>query len=315
MGCATLCAWAGCPFEPLPVARRKGSIVKKSTGRLDVIATPIGNLADLSARARQCLAEADFVAAEDTRHTLTLLRAIGVSRPLLSLHTHNESQRVPQVLAHLEAGSAVALVSDAGTPLLCDPGFELVQQAARAGFEVRSIPGPSAITAALAVAGLPTARFCFEGFLPSRVQQRRTALLGLANEPRTLVFFEAPHRIAASLADLAAAFGAERRAVVARELTKVHEMIYRGTLAELAAQAASDANFQRGEITLVISGAEPSSASVDPQLLKRTVAVLLKELSPGKAAAIAAQLTGARRSEAYAIALGGVSEEEVTGPA
>jgi len=279
--------------------------VKKATGRLDVVATPIGNLADLSARARASLSEADLIAAEDTRHTLTLLRAIGVSRPLVSLHAHNESQRVPQVLAHLEAGEVVALVSDAGTPLLSDPGYELVQQAMSAGFEVRSIPGPSAITAALAVAGLPTGRFCFEGFLPARTRERRSALLALASEPRTLVFFEAPHRIAASLADLAAAFGATRRAVVARELTKMNESVYRGTLAELAAQAAADANFQRGEITLVIAGAAAAHALADPQLLKRTVALLLRELPPGKAAALAAQLTGAKRSEAYAIAIAG----------
>jgi 16S rRNA (cytidine1402-2'-O)-methyltransferase len=285
--------------------------VNKSTGRLDVIATPIGNLADLSARARDSLGAADLIAAEDTRHTLILLRAIGVSRPLVSLHTHNETQRVPQILAHLEAGSVVALVSDAGTPLLSDPGFALVEEATRAGFEVRSIPGPSAITAALAVAGLPTHRFCFEGFLPARSRERRAALRALASEPRTLVFFEAPHRIAASLADLAAAFGAARRAVVARELTKMHESIYRGTLAELAAQAAADANFQRGEITLVVSGAAPAARAVDPQLLKRTVGLLLKELPPGKAAALAAQLTGARRSAAYAIAVGGAQEEEL----
>jgi len=279
--------------------------VKKATGRLDVVATPIGNLADLSARARASLSEADLIAAEDTRHTLTLLRAIGVSRPLVSLHAHNEAQRVPQVLARLEAGAVVALVSDAGTPLLSDPGYELVQQAMSAGFEVRSIPGPSAITAALAVAGLPMGRFCFEGFLPARTRERRSALLALAGEPRTLVFFEAPHRIAASLADLAAAFGATRRAVVARELTKMHESVYRGTLAELAAQAAADANFQRGEITLVVAGAAAARARADPQLLKRTVALLLRELPPGKAAALAAQLTGAKRSEAYALAIAG----------
>jgi 16S rRNA (cytidine1402-2'-O)-methyltransferase len=287
--------------------------VKKSTGRLDVVATPIGNLADLSARARQSLAEADLIAAEDTRHTLALLHAIGVSRPLVSLHAHNESARVPQLMAQLEAGAVVALVSDAGTPLLSDPGFELVQRAAAAGIEVRSIPGPSAITAALAVAGLPPGRFCFEGFLPARSKERRTALLELAGEPRTLVFFEAPHRIAASLEDLAAAFGAERRAVVARELTKMHETIYRGTLAELSALAQADANFRRGEITLVISGAPSAAVSVDPQLLKRTVMVLLKELAPGKAAALAAQLTGARRREAYAIAIACAPEEDVAG--
>jgi 16S rRNA (cytidine1402-2'-O)-methyltransferase len=287
--------------------------VKKSTGRLDVVATPIGNLADLSARARQSLAEADLIAAEDTRHTLALLHAIGVSRPLVSLHAHNESARVPQLMAQLEAGAVVALVSDAGTPLLSDPGFELVQRAAAAGIEVRSIPGPSAFTAALAVAGLPPGRFCFEGFLPARSKERRTALLELAGEPRTLVFFEAPHRIAASLEDLAAAFGAERRAVVARELTKMHETIYRGTLAELSALAQADANFRRGEITLVISGAPSAAVSVDPQLLKRTVMVLLKELAPGKAAALAAQLTGARRREAYAIAIACAPEEDVAG--
>jgi 16S rRNA (cytidine1402-2'-O)-methyltransferase len=277
--------------------------VKKTTGRLDVVATPIGNLADLGARARAALAAADLIAAEDTRHTLALLSSIGLAKPLLSLHAHNETRRVPEVLARLAQGAVVALVSDAGTPLVSDPGFELVHAAVAAGFEVRAIPGPSAITAALAVAGLPTQRFCFEGFLPARPRERRGALTALANETRTLVFFEAPHRIAAALADLAAAFGAQRRAVVARELTKVHETIYRGTLGELAARALCDENFQRGEITLVIDGAAPASLSLDPQLLTRTVTTLLKELPPGKAAALAAQLTGAKRSEAYAIAL------------
>jgi 16S rRNA (cytidine1402-2'-O)-methyltransferase len=283
--------------------------VKKLTGRLDVIATPIGNLGDLGARARQSLAEADLIAAEDTRHTLVLLRSIGVSRPLLSVHAHNESRRVPEVLAQLEAGSVVALVSDAGTPLLSDPGLELVQEAVARGFEVRTIPGPSAITAALTVAGLPTTRFCFEGFLPSRARERRTVLSALANEPRTLVLFEAPHRIAECLADLATAFGAQRQAVIARELTKIHETIYRGTLGELAARALAEPNFQRGEITLVVAGAAAVTWSVDPALLQRTVAVLLKELSPGKAAALAAQLTGARRSEAYAFAMRAAHEE------
>jgi len=283
--------------------------VKKREGRLDVIATPIGNLDDLGARARQALAEADLIAAEDTRHTLTLLRSIGVARPLVSLHAHNEIRRVPEVIGKLEAGCVVALVSDAGTPLLSDPGLELVQAAIAGGFEVRAIPGASAITAALTVAGLPTARFCFEGFLPARTRERRTLLAALASEPRTLVLFEAPHRVAESLADLASAFGAERRAVVARELTKLHETIYRGTLGELARQALTAPNFQRGEITIVIAGAPPSTLSVDPALLQRTVALLLKELPPGKAAALAAQLTGARRSEAYALAMQQAHEE------
>jgi 16S rRNA (cytidine1402-2'-O)-methyltransferase len=273
--------------------------VAKAPGRLQVVATPIGNLSDLSARAHQALQEADLVAAEDTRHTLGMLQAIGISKPMVSLHAYNEGQRVPDLLARLEAGEVIALVSDAGTPLLSDPGFELVSAAASAGFEVRVIPGPSAITAALAVAGLPTSRFCFEGFLPSRSRERRTELGRLSRETRTLVFFEAPHRIAETLADLVSEFGGERRAVVARELTKSHETIYRGTLSELVERAANDGNFQRGEITLVVSGAEAMADSVDQQLLKRAVELLAKELPPGKAASIAAQLTGASRSEAY----------------
>jgi 16S rRNA (cytidine1402-2'-O)-methyltransferase len=268
--------------------------VVKPHGRLQVVATPIGNMSDLSTRAREALEGADLIAAEDTRHTLALLQAIGVSRPLLSLHSYNETQRVPDLLARLEAGENIALVSDAGTPLLSDPGFEVV-----------AIPGPSAITTALAVAGLPTTRFCFEGFLPSRDRERRTELARLSNEVRTLVFFEAPHRIADTLADLVLEFGSERQAVVARELTKTHETVYRGTLAELAAQARGDANFQRGEITIVVHGAPPTTTSVDPTLLRRAVELLSKELPPSRAAAIAAQLTGATRNEAYALATRG----------
>jgi 16S rRNA (cytidine1402-2'-O)-methyltransferase len=286
--------------------------VVKRRGRLQVIATPIGNMSDLSARAREALESADLIAAEDTRHTLALLQAIGVSRPLLSLHSYNESQRVPDLLARMDAGEVIALVSDAGTPLLSDPGFELVNRAAQAGFEVVAIPGPSAITTALAVAGLPTTRFCFEGFLPARHKERRTELAKLAHEPRTLVFFEAPHRIAETLADLAEVFGGERQAVVARELTKTHETIYRGTLTDLTAQAHGDANFQRGEITIVVHGAPPTPSTVDPQFLRRTVDLLSKELPPGRAAAIAAQLTGATRSEAYALATRGASARDGT---
>jgi 16S rRNA (cytidine1402-2'-O)-methyltransferase len=180
----------------------------KVPGRLQVIATPIGNLGDLSTRAHQALAEADLIAAEDTRHTLGMLQTLGVSKPMVSLHAYNESHRIPDLLARLGAGEVIALVSDAGTPLLSDPGFELVSAAAEAGFEVRVIPGPSAITAALAVAGLPTRRFCFEGFLPSRSRERRTELARLSTESRTLVFFEAPHRIAATLTDLVSELGA-----------------------------------------------------------------------------------------------------------
>jgi 16S rRNA (cytidine1402-2'-O)-methyltransferase len=282
--------------------------VVKTLGVLQVVATPIGNLADLSVRARAVLEGADVIAAEDTRHTLALLKAFGIDKPLVSLHGHNELQRVPQLLARLEAGENVALVSDAGTPLLSDPGFQLVQRAAQAGIAVHTIPGPSAITAALAVAGLPTDRFCFEGFLPARAPERRTTLAGLAHEARTLVFFEAPHRIAATLSDMAAEFGALRPAVVARELTKMHETIYRGTLQELAARAVADENFQRGEITLVVHGAAGAAAAgVDEGQLRRTVDILSKDLPPGRAAAVAAQLTGASRAAAYALATRGAA--------
>jgi len=279
--------------------------VARVTGRLQVVATPIGNLADLSERAREALAGADVIAAEDTRHTAALLKAAGIVKPLLSLHEHNESRRVPALLARLALGERVALVSDAGTPLLSDPGYDLVRAAAAAGFEVSVVPGPSAITAALAVAGLPTDRFCFEGFLPARERERRAALGALAHEPRTLVFFEAPHRIAAALEDMAVVLGAEREAVVARELTKAHETIYRGTLRELAVRAAAEANFARGELTLVVRGARPSSAAVDERLLLRAIEVLSKELPPGRAAALAAQITGATRAAAYALATRG----------
>ena len=274
-----------------------------NSGRLAVISTPIGNLGDLSPRARDELAAAELVAAEDTRRTGQLLTTLGLSRPLVSLHEQNESERIGELLEKLRAGARIALVSDAGTPLLSDPGFELVRRVAQEeGVTIVAVPGPSAITAALSVAGLPTERFTFEGFLPARLAERRARLAELAAESRTLVFFEAPHRIAESLEDMSAAFGAERRAAVARELTKVFETVYRGSLAVLAAQARGDANFARGEITVVVAGA--ARVAADPRAqLDATLAVLLGELAPSKAAALAARLTGAKRNEAYARAL------------
>jgi len=274
-------------------------------GRLDVIATPIGNLEDLSPRARATLAQADLVAAEDTRHTAQLLAAIGVSRTLVSLHEHNERSRIAQLLAALQQGRHVALVSDAGTPLLSDPGFALVRAAAAAGIEIRAIPGPSAVVAALSVAALPTDRFVFEGFLPAHARERRAAIARLAREPRTLVFFEAPHRILATLEDLAALFDPQRQAAITRELTKMHESVYRGSLAQLIDAARADPNIARGEITLIVAGAAAAEGSVaDQELLVRALELLLKELPPARAAAIASQLTRATRREAYALALG-----------
>jgi 16S rRNA (cytidine1402-2'-O)-methyltransferase len=283
--------------------------VAKGHGRLQVIATPIGNLADLSARAREALSGADLIAAEDTRRTRILLKSLGIAKPLVSLHDHNEAQRVPGLMERLAAGETIALVSDAGTPLLSDPGLQLVQAATRAGFEVQAIPGPSAITSALAVAGLPAGRFCFEGFLPAREHERRAALGRLADEPRTLVFFEAPHRIRKTLADMAAEFGVARRAVVARELTKAHETLYHGTLGELLERAQAEENFARGEITLVVHGAAADGGAVDTRLLRRVIELLRPELPPGRVAAIAAQLSGASRAAAYALVTRGEAPE------
>ena len=273
-------------------------------GRLAVISTPIGNLGDLSPRARDELASAELVAAEDTRRTGQLLTTLGLTRPLVSLHEHNETERIDELLTKLRNGARIALVSDAGTPLLSDPGFELVRRVAQEGMSVVAVPGPSAITAALSIAGLPTERFTFEGFLPARLAERRARLAELATEVRTQVFFEAPHRITESLDDMRAAFGAARRAAVARELTKVFETVYRGTLAELATMARADSNFSRGEITVVVEGAVPARADDGARVtLDDALKALLPDLAPSKAAAVAARLTGAKRNEAYARAL------------
>jgi 16S rRNA (cytidine1402-2'-O)-methyltransferase len=278
--------------------------VAANLGRLAVISTPIGNLGDLSPRARDELASAELIAAEDTRRTGQLLTTLGLSRPLVSLHEHNETERIDELLAKLRAGARIALVSDAGTPLLSDPGFELVRRVSGEGMSVVAVPGPSAITAALSIAGLPTERFSFEGFLPARLAERRARLAELARESRTQVFFEAPHRIAESLDDMSAAFGATRRAAVARELTKVFETVYRGTLEQLASTARRDSNFARGEITVVVEGAQPAPAGDAARVtLDAALTALLVELAPSKAAAVAAKLTGAKRNDAYARAL------------
>jgi 16S rRNA (cytidine1402-2'-O)-methyltransferase len=270
-------------------------------GVLYEVATPIGNLGDISARAREILAGASVVAAEDTRHSGRLLRELGLERPLVSLHEHNERGRVAELVGRLQGGESVALVSDAGTPLVSDPGYLLVAAAVEAGIAVAPVPGPSAAIAALSASGLPCDRFCFEGFLPARAAARRQRLAELAAEARTLVLYEAPHRIAECLADLAAACGPGRRACVARELTKKFETFYRGTLGELAARAGADADMARGESVVIVEGAppaEPGAAELDNML-----AVLLRHLPPSAAAAAAASLAGVRRADAYARAL------------
>ncbi|HEV8630112.1 MAG TPA: 16S rRNA (cytidine(1402)-2'-O)-methyltransferase [Thermoanaerobaculia bacterium] len=227
-------------------------------GRLQVIATPIGNLGDLSPRAREALAAADLVACEDTRHTGLLLSRLGIKARLVSYHEHNERQRLPQLLAALEQGQTVALVSDAGTPLLSDPGFPLVRAAVSQGAAVEAIPGPSALLAALVVSGLPPLPFTFAGFPPQRPAKRRGFFARFATLPHTVVFYESPYRLAGSLADAAAAFG-DRPAVVARELTKLHEETRRGTLGELAAAFAGKT--VRGEVVVVVGPATKDSPS------------------------------------------------------
>jgi 16S rRNA (cytidine1402-2'-O)-methyltransferase len=275
-----------------------------AVGRLFVVATPIGNLGDFSARAQETLRACQWIAAEDTRHTGVLLKHFGIQTAQLSLHDHNEAARSIEIIARLQKGDSVALVSDAGTPAISDPGFELVRTAAAAGIEIVTIPGPCAAIAALSIAGLPTDRFCFEGFLPARGAARRQRLASLTDERRTLVFYESPHRLVEAIEDCAAAFGESRAAVVVREATKLHETTYRGALQELLATARGDADFARGEIVLLIAGAPlPDASEGRDESLDKTLTVLLKELPLKQAAALAAQLTGARDNEAYKRAL------------
>ena len=270
-------------------------------GILYIVATPIGNLADISARARDTLSAVSRIAAEDTRHTAQLLRALGLEKPLLSLHEHNERERTAALVGDLLNGNSLALVSDAGTPLVADPGFALVRAAQEAGVRVVPIPGACAAIAALSVAGLATDRFCFEGFLPAKPAARRARLDGLKGEQRTLVFYEAPHRIAETLADLLAAFGS-RRVAVARELTKLHETVYHGDLAALAARAEIDPDLRRGEIVVVVDGAADAPGDGAAEL-DRLLRALLADLPVSRAVDIAVEISGARRNVAYKAAL------------
>jgi 16S rRNA (cytidine1402-2'-O)-methyltransferase len=282
-------------------------VTNLAPGRLYVVATPIGNLGDLSVRARETLAGAALIAAEDTRHTGALLKACGISTPMISLHDHNEAQRSPELVERLQGGASVALVSDAGTPAISDPGFDLVRACAAAGIEVVAVPGPCALVAALSIAALPTDRFCFEGFLPARGAARRTRLQEMSAEQRTLVFYESPHRIADTLADCAEHLGSTRAAALAREITKLHESLYRGSLAELVEVCASDADLARGEIVLVIAGAPPAAAAGGDDghggALDRALKPLLEELPLKQAAHLAARIAAVRDNEAYKRAL------------
>ena len=270
---------------------------------LHVVATPIGNLGDLSPRAQQVLREVAAVCAEDTRRSGQLLAHFGIGTPLLALHEHNEQQLAERLVARLLAGESLALVSDAGTPLVSDPGYRLVRAARAAGVKVSPVPGPSALVAALSVAGLPSDRFTFEGFLPAKASARRERLAALAGEPRTLVFYESSHRIEESLADLRAAFGDDRPAVLARELTKLFETVLDGTLADLHARVAADADQRKGEFVLVVQGV---GEDADAKLAegRRVHAVLARQLPPSTAAKLAAEITGAPRKALYGAGAG-----------
>ena len=267
------------------------------TGTLYVVATPIGNLEDLAPRARQTLASVDLVAAEDTRHSGRLLSTIGAKPALLALHDHNEEQVVGKVIEALQSGKDVALVSDAGTPLVSDPGFRLVRAAHDAGVAVSPVPGASAVTAALSAAGLPTDRFCFEGFVPSRASARRKWLESLATEERTVVMYESVHRIAACIEELVGVFGAERDAFIGRELTKLHEQCVRAPLGALRDKVRDGEVREKGEFVIVVAGAAPSGGqSVDAD---RLLELLSDKLSAKDTARIAAELTGEKKNALY----------------
>ena len=269
---------------------------------LYVVATPIGNLGDLSGRASAVLREADAILAEDTRRTRVLLERYAIPTPARAFHEHNEREETPRVLSRMLVGERFALVSDAGTPLVSDPGYVLVREARSHGVPVYCVPGPSAVTAALSVSGLPTDRFTFEGFLPARRPRRLRALESLAVETRTMVFYEAPHRLAGALEDLRAVFGGGREAAVARELTKHFESVVTGSLDHLLAEAGRGGIPARGEIVVVVRGGTPAAAGEDAAdtMLE---AMLGERVAVKQAAAVAARLTGRPRNVLYRRAL------------
>lgn len=272
-------------------------------GTLYIIATPIGNLADISERALQTLQQVDLIAAEDTRHSKRLLQHFNINRSLFALHEHNEGQRSQALIERLLAGQSIALISDAGTPLISDPGYRLVHDARAAGITVAPVPGACALVAALSASGLPSDRFIFEGFLPAKSGARQQRLGELVDEVRTLIFYESPHRILASLQDMQTVFGAERYVVIARELTKTFETIHGDSLSQLLLWMSADNNQQRGEFVVLIHGAEAKPQSEVAMASTKLLEILLEELSVKQSAQIAAKITGEKKNHLYQLAL------------
>jgi len=273
-------------------------------GALYVVATPIGNLGDISIRALSVLEMVDAVACEDTRNTGQLMKRYGLSKPMIATHQHNESEAAQKIIERLQRGERVAIVSDAGTPAISDPGTRVVNAVMSEGLCVVPIAGPSAVAAAISASGLSGEGFHFFGFLPSKDAQRDSALQALSNSPAVLVFYEAPHRVLDTVSAMRHVFGDQRRIVIARELSKLFEQIYRCALSEASAWLTSDTNRQRGEFVLLIEGAKPSDGESESMLeARRLLTILLQECSVSQAAALAAKITGVKKNTLYAMAL------------
>jgi 16S rRNA (cytidine1402-2'-O)-methyltransferase len=276
---------------------------KDMAGTLFVVATPIGNLDDFSRRAENTLKTSQIIAAEDTRHSGHLLSAYSISTPTTACHDHNEGQKVPELIARMKQGEHVSLISDAGTPLISDPGFRLVRAAHEAGIRVVPIPGACAAISALSVSGLPSDRFSFEGFLPAKTHARKLTLEGLKKDTRTLIFYEAPHRILDSLIDFIAVIGKDRDACIAREITKTFETIKKASLGELLEFVQNDSNQQRGEIVLIVGGYNAEQEVENNDATDKLIKRLLQDLSVKAAAQLASELTGIKKNELYQRAL------------
>lgn len=273
-----------------------------SASTLYIVPTPIGNLGDITQRALTVLEQVDLIAAEDTRHTGLLLQHFAIDARLFALHDHNEQQKAEVLLAKLQEGQSLALVSDAGTPLINDPGYHLVRRCREAGIRVVPLPGPCAAVTALSAAGLPSDRFCYEGFLPAKSKGRKDALRALAQEPRTLIFYESTHRLLETLQDMVLELGAERYVVLAREITKTWESIQGAPVAELLAWVQDDENRRKGEMVLIVEGHQADEQALPVEAL-RTLALLQAELPLKKAAALTAEIHGVKKNALYKFAL------------